>query len=521
MHIQLLHPPTFVAQGNLQNSRPSPPLGLAYVAAALRKAGHDCTVIDAIAEAPTQTISAGPLLNRLGLTDDEILKRIDPKSPALAITNMFSFNWATLRQLIAKVRGRFPKKIIVCGGEHFTGLPELCMRSAPIDYLVMGEGEDIAVELFERLEGDTDFDAATIKGLGWRRDGEIVLNARATRTRAVDDIPWPAWDLFDVESYNAHKLLSGLHYGKTLPILATRGCPYQCTYCSSPQMWTTRWYARDPVNVVDEIEHHHRRFGANSFPMQDLTMIIKKDWVIRFCQEIIDRRLDITWQLPSGTRCEVIDDEVAPLLRQSGCKFICYAPESGSERTRELIKKKMKTTSLFAAVDAAVRARLRLQTFFVIGFPHDTREDLRQSAQLARHLARKGAEDLAVSFFFPIPSTELFNYLESRGRVTASDGHLMAPVFNHHWRLTEERNYCEQLSASQLTRWKYRIVLTFYLTSWVTYPTRFFRVIWNALCGRETSPLEKFLGERARKLLARRRSSGIPPDRSLIRADGA
>jgi radical SAM superfamily enzyme YgiQ (UPF0313 family) len=505
MRIQLLHPPTFVAPGNLQNVRPSQPLGLAYIAAALRQAGHDVTVLDAIAEAPTQMVAAGPLC-RLGLTDQQILERIDAAAPALAITNMFSFNWPTLRDLIRKVRSRFPEKTIVCGGEHFTGLPDMSMRDAPIDYLVMGEGEEIAVELFARLAANAAFDPAGIKGICWRRGDEIVQNPRAERTRAVDDIPWPAWDLFDIEQYNSHDLVNGLRWGRTLPILATRGCPYQCTYCSSPQMWTTRWYARDPVKVVDEIEHHHRRWGAVNFPMQDLTMIIKKDWVVRFCREIIDRRLDISWQFPSGTRCEVIDDEVAPLLRRSGCRLLCYAPESGAERTRRLIKKKMKTASLLAAIDAAVRARLRLETFFVIGFPHDTAEDLEETLRFARLVARRGGEDVAVNFFFPIPATELFDALAAKGRVNASDGQLMDPVFVHQPRLVESRNYCEHLSARQLTMWKYRIYASFYLTSWATHPTRALRVAWNALRGRETSALEKFIGERGRSVFRRRRA---------------
>ena len=515
MRIQLFNPPTFIAPGNLQNPRPSQPLGLAYIAAALRQAGHECVVLDAIAEAPTQLIQWGQLL-RLGLSDDEILDRIELDAPALAITNMFSFNWPALRELIGKVRARFPEKIIVCGGEHFTGLPELCMRSAPIDYIVMGEGEEIAVELFARLEAGND--PTELSGICWRRDGEVVRNPRANRTRAIDDIPWPAWDLFDVQSYNAHSLVVGLRYGKTLPILATRGCPYQCTYCSSPQMWTTRWYARDPMNVVDEIQHHYHRWGVNNFPMQDLTMIIKKDWVVRFCREIIDRKLDINWQLPSGTRCEVIDDEVALLLHQSGCRFICYAPESGSERTRALIKKKMKTDSLMAAVEAAERAGLTLQTFFVIGFPHDTPEDLRDSVRLARQLARRGAADIAVAFFFPIPSTELWTDLEKKGRTAPSDTHLMHPLFGHGGFLSEEHNFCERISAAQLTYWKYRIVGNFYLTSWVTHPMRFLRVIWNALLGRETSALDKFLGERVRQIFARRRRAA-PGGREPVVAD--
>lgn len=494
MKVQFLHPPTFVAPGNLQNNRPSQPLGLAYVAAAVRQAGHECSVIDAIAEAPEQRIPAGRLL-RLGLTDEQVLDRIDRGTPVLAVSNMFSFNWPTLRELIRKIRQRFPDKIIIAGGEHFTGLAELSMREAPIDYIVLGEGEEVATELLARIERGP-FDPAEVRGICWRRGDEIVQNPRHDRLRNVDELPWPAWDLFDIEAYNRHNLTFGLCWGKTIPILATRGCPYQCTYCSSPRMWTTRWWARDPIRVVDEIEHLNRRYGATNFPMQDLTMIIRKEWVVEFCKEIVRRGLNITWQLPAGTRCEVIDDEVAHLLRESGCRFLCYAPESGSERTRALIKKKMKRESFLSAVDAGLGAGLSIETFFVIGFPHDTADDLRETARLAREIAKRGVEDIAVNVYFPIPSTELFEYLQKTGRVTLSDDDLMAPVFVHQPRLTEERNYCESLSAAELSRWKLRILANFYLTAFATHPTRVVRVLYHALRGRQTSPLEKFLGER-------------------------
>lgn len=495
MRIQLIHPPTHVAPGNLQTPRPTQPLGLAYVAAALRNAGHDCVVLDAIGEAPTQMGPAGTLV-RLGLTDDEILARVDPSAAALGITNMFSFNWPALRSLIDAIGARYPDKIIVCGGEHFTALPELSMRTAPIDYIVMGEGEGVATELFAKLGSGTPFDAAQIKGICWRRGEEIVKNPRAERTRAVDEIPWPAWDLFDMDSYNRHDLVGGLRFGdRTMPILATRGCPYQCTYCASPQMWTTRWYARDPVDVANEIEFYAQRYHANNFPFQDLTMIVKKDWVVRFCNEIMRRGLDIRWQLPTGTRCEVVDDEVAALLWRSGCRWLCYAPESGSDRTRELIKKKLKMSSLLQAVAASVRANLQLQAYMVIGFPHDTRDDLNDTLKLARRLARMGVEDIAVNFFFPVPSTELWTYLQDKGRLDLSDEALTAPAFGHTKTLKPARHYCEHVSCEELTRWKYRIVANFYLTAWLWHPRRVFRIAHNAMKGKQTTALEKFLSD--------------------------
>jgi len=273
VRIQLLYPPSQVLPGNLGNARPAQPLGLAYVAGSLRAAGHECVVLDAIAEAPTQLIPNGEL-QRLGLSDEQILERIDPAAPALAISSMFSFNWPSLRELIVKIRARYPDKLIVCGGEHFSGLPELSLEHAPIDYVLVGEGEETAVDLFGRLDGGARLDPAAVPGLCWRDGERIVRNEPRARRRDVDEIPWPAWDLFDLDAYNDHDLLGGLHFGVTVPILATRGCPYQCTYCSSPNMWTTRWYARDPLDAADEIEHYRDTYGATNFPFQDLTAIL-------------------------------------------------------------------------------------------------------------------------------------------------------------------------------------------------------------------------------------------------------
>jgi radical SAM superfamily enzyme YgiQ (UPF0313 family) len=502
MRIQLIHPPTLVVPTNLANNRPTPPLGLAYVTAALRAAGHECSVLDAIGAAPTHVMPQGASL-RLGLSDEQIVARIDPAAQAIAVTCMFSFSWPMLRELIKTIHARFPDKPIVCGGEHFSALPELCMSTAPIDFVVMGEGEEIATELFARLGAGVPFDPGAIRGICWRRDGTIVRNPRAERTKTVDLIPWPAWDLFDLQAYNDNDLVNGLRMGTTVPILATRGCPYQCTYCASPSMWTTRWYTREPSDVVDEIETYHRRYGATNFPFQDLTMIVKKDWIVSFCHELLRRDLDVSWQLPTGTRCEVIDEEVAGLLARAGCRWLSYAPESGSERTRELIKKKMKTESLMRAVDASVGAGLHLSTFIVIGFPHDTPDDLRETARTLRRLARKGVEDVSVHFFYPIPATELFRHVEATGRVRPDDTVLMAPLFGLRGYLEERFNFCEHMTAPQLTRWKYWLIANFYLTAWALHPTRPFRVALNAARGRQTSSMEKFLGDTARRVVRR------------------
>ena len=503
MKIQLIHPPIYLNVHAMTALRPSVPLGLAYVAAALRKAGHTVSILDAVALAPDKvTPGKKKQLFQLGLAPDEIVARIDPSADALGITNMWSFSWPLVREIVQKIKAAYPGKPIVAGGEHFTGLAEFSMRQAPVDVIALGEGEEAAVEVFAALERGAVADWSAIPGIVYRdRDGEPVRSlAVRQRKKNVDEIAWPAWDLIDVETYNAHDFVNGVKFGKTIPILATRGCPYQCTYCSSPNMWTTRWYPRNPVDVVDEIAHYKQTYGATNFPFQDLTAIVKREWILDFCRELDRRQLNIRWQFPSGTRCEVVDEEVATWLAKTGGRSLAFAPESGSERTRKLIRKQMKTESLMNAVKASVKARLNITAFLVIGFPHDVEADMRDTIRMVRKLALTGIDDIAIGFFFPIPNTQLYHELIQKGRVSLNDEFLLTPIFATEEKLLPENNYCEALDHRQVTAWKYRILLNFYATSFAVRPWKLLAVLWNALRGKETRKLETFLVDIRRKI---------------------
>jgi radical SAM superfamily enzyme YgiQ (UPF0313 family) len=519
MKIQLIQPPVYINKNGLTALRPSLPLGLAYVAAVLREDGHQVGVVDALGEAPDRMVPEADIW-RLGLSPDEIVDRIEQDTRAVGVTSMWSYSWPIVRELLHKIRARFPELPIVCGGEHFTATTELSMRQAPIDFIVRGEGEETAVALFRALE--LGIDATVIPGVAWRAPtGEVVVNKSRDRIRNIDEISWPAWDLFDVRAYDEHKFVAGIHYGSTVPILATRGCPYQCTYCSSPGMWTTRWYARTPKDVADEIEFYVHRYGASNFPFQDLTAILKREWVVEFASEIMGRGLRVTWQLPAGTRSEIIDEEVARLLVASGCRSLNFAPESGSERTRKHMKKMLTDEKLFRAVHAAVKNGLNVGCFLVLGYPTDEAEDMRATVRMIRRLARAGVDDVSAGFFFPLPNTEITRELEKQGKIVMDDAFLKLPVYVHNKFMTEDRNYCAQLTAQQMTRWKYWIVANFYVTSFLTRPGRVFRILWNALRGKESSKMESFLNETKRKFVLRfkRRKAAptpVPAEQAMV-----
>jgi radical SAM superfamily enzyme YgiQ (UPF0313 family) len=436
----------------------TPPLGLAYIGGALKQAGYPFTVIDTVAEAPTTHTKylRGYLV---GLRFDEILERIPADAAVVGITAVFTHEWPTVVTLIGRIKAAFPEKLVVVGGEHVTSMPEFCMATSQADFMVMGEGEETIVALARALECGADL--SSVDGIVYRSGNEIRVNKRRVRCLEIDEIPWPAWEAFNLKTYHDQQFFFGMYSPYlTVPILATRGCPYQCTYCSAPNMWTPRWIPRDYRDVVDEIEYYVKTFGARNFPFQDLTAIVRKDWIVGFCQEILARGLDITWQLPAGTRSEAIDDEVAQLLYRSGMISMAYAPESGSETVRKLIKKKMHNDRLFESIRAAIKAKLNVACFMVIGFPHDRVEHLEETLPFVSRLADEGVEDMQVTFYMALPGTELFYQLYDAGKIVIDRKYFFHILAGSS--IFPSVSYCAQLSLRQLLVWKLRLFFQFY-----------------------------------------------------------
>ena len=365
--ICLIRPPA-VESFRFATTSISLPLGLAYISAAIQRAGFCVDIIDAVGMEPKVRVGyyKGYLV---GMKLGDIAAKIQVDTALIGITVVFTHEWPAVVQLINLIKRRMPNTPIVIGGEHVTSMPEFCLETSSADYVVMGEGEETIVELMQALQCGSDLDE--INGIGYKLGTQVKINERRRRRTNINDIAWPDWEQLDVNAYDDNRFVGGMYSERlTMPILATRGCPYQCTYCSAPNMWLPRWIPRDPVSVVDEIEFYINRFGAGNFPFQDLTAIIKKDWIRAFCEEILNRGLKFTWQLPTGTRSEAIDPDIARLLKASGMTSMAYAPESGSETTRRYIKKKMKTDRLFDSIDAAVSADLNVAAFIVIDFSH-------------------------------------------------------------------------------------------------------------------------------------------------------
>ena len=436
----------------------TPPLGLAFISAALKAAGFSVHVIDAVTAAPRERTRycKGYLV---GLRLDDIVASIPALSDIIGITVVFTHEWPMVVQLTEKIRRRLPQAAIVVGGEHVTSMPEFCLLTSKADVAVLGEGEETVVELVRALRAHRPL--VGIAGIAYRTGSDVKVNPRRERRTDIDAIATPDWDSFSLATYHEHRF-EGCMYSSRLsvPILATRGCPYPCTYCSAPNMWVPRWIPRDPVKVVDEIEGYVKRYGAGNFPFQDLTAIIQKDWIKTFCEELIRRGLNIQWQLPTGTRSEAIDREVAHLLKVSGMTSMAYAPESGSDTTRRLIKKKMTKSKLFQSIDAAAEAGLNVAVWLVIGFPHDRPEHIAENLPFLDELSSHGVTDIGIAFYMALPGTELFHSLYDAGKVKIDRNYFrhilqaLTPI--------PSQTYCDALDRLDLTLWQFKMYRRFY-----------------------------------------------------------
>jgi anaerobic magnesium-protoporphyrin IX monomethyl ester cyclase len=234
-----------------------------------------------------------------------------------------------------------------------------------------------------------------------------------------------------------------------MPIVASRGCPYQCTFCSSPQMFGTKWIARSPRDVCDEIKHDYHAFGARYFEFQDLTMIVRRDWIIEFSKILVEEKLDIQWCMPSGTRSEALDREVLAWMKRSGCRSFAYAAESGSPSELVRIKKKVSLPRMLASMRGAVKLGLVTRCHLIYGMPGQTKRDALQTFLFATRLAWTGVHDLACYAFSPYPGSELYDRLVAEGRIVPDD-----------------ENYDRVLAQNIFTNYKLRRSWTPHLPAW-------------------------------------------------------
>lgn len=489
--ITLIRPPMVLSEYSLSTSA-TPPLAIAYLSGLLHKHGYKPQTIDALGLGlDIYTKISGTVGVAQGLTIDSICNQLDSKTKIIGYSAMFSCAWTHDKKILQQIRKKCPNALIVAGGEHITACTEYVLKDCnAIDICVRGEGEETFIEIVKVAINKGNL--SQIAGISYKTNGIIQNNADRPRIRNIDDIPEPNWDDLPLEAYMGGGHSHGVDIGRSMPLLATRGCPFQCTFCSSPQMWTTRWEARSPKLVFDEMVKYIEKYNAENFDLYDLTAIVKKSWIVEFCDIIIESGLKFTWQLPSGTRSEAIDDEVVEKLWLAGCRNMNYAPESGSQIVLARIKKKVSLPKLISSMQAAIRRGLNVKINMIFAFPEDTPYQMWENFKFGIKCAWLGVDDSSFIPFVPYPGSELYKSLSTQNRIDPpSDDYFNSLIpFSD---LAFAKSYNPYLKDWQLVWVRYIYFAMFYGVMFLRRPWRPIRIIKNLATGKQESRGEEII----------------------------
>lgn len=375
-----------------------PPLGLGYIASYLRMNGVSVEIVDCTF-----------------MDEKEALRRIEESEPSVVgIYSMYTMEESSLR--LAKML-RKESRLLVAGGPLPTICPDRFLQD--FDVVVVGEGEQTMLEIVKAFRKGEDF--SKINGIAYKKTttsnhqfsdedekNRITHSPPRQFIPDLDSIPFPARDLFENSRYIAyHKKTFG---DATTSLMTSRGCPFNCDFCSKPVFGdTTR--VRSPENVVDEIEDV-LSYGYDRIFFQDDCFTIDEQRVGRICEEIVNRGLDLRWRCLS--RVDSIEPGILSKMKQAGCERIFFGIESGNDSVLKTMKKQFTTDQARRAVESAASAGIETGAFFILGYPGETDETILDTIRFAASLSLNYA-----SFTMPYPILGTGLYEKVKGSVKA------------------------------------------------------------------------------------------------------
>jgi magnesium-protoporphyrin IX monomethyl ester (oxidative) cyclase len=395
-----------------------PPIVLATVAAVLEKK-HVVSIIDAPTEGWENLEELDESKYRVGLSADTIAARVAAWKPDVAVLEIPFSGWSkTAFEVAATVKGVSRDIVVVLFGLHPSSQPSECLQNGDVDFVVVGEPEETIAELVDAL-AQKKTDLSPIKGLGYRQKGKVVFTAKRAAMENLDALPFPARHLLPMKVYGDAVHQNPLRGEISKPytiVITSRGCPYNCVFCSNCIVWGKKWRPRGPNNVVDELEQIVKVFGIKQVDFSDDNLTLDRQRMMDICDLIIQRGLHFEWFTPNGIRADTLDEELLRKMKAAGCKKIRIAPESGVQRVvDEVIKKNQDLRKVEEAVVAAKKVGLKVGCFFVMGLIGETKADIEKTIEFAYKLRGLGADTFIFSIAMPLYGTAFYEQARSGG----------------------------------------------------------------------------------------------------------
>ena len=381
-----------------QNTGTPPPLGVMYLASYVMKHRNDNVKIfdTRLCKEPTK----------------EFLKILYDFKPDIIGMSALTVEAGYLH-ILAKLTKSINKHTkIVVGGPYVTSISETVMKDGNIDIGVIGEGEVTFKELMDALEQGLSFEG--IHGIVYRSHDTMKKTPVRQYIENVDELPYPAWDLIDLDTYSKRRGMSTIGIRKYMPVFTSRGCPFHCTYCHN--IMGKRFRARSAGNVLEEMRTLRDKYHINDFEIIDDISNFDRGRIKAILRGIIDKHWDVKLSFPNGVRTDILDEEIIHLMKKAGTSELSVAVETASPRLQKMVKKNLKLEKINKMIDIAVKDDIFVRGFFMLGFPTETKEEMQATIDFACK------SKLHEAIFFkvnPFGGTELYKQAFETGKMPA------------------------------------------------------------------------------------------------------
>lgn len=387
------------------------PLGLAYIASAIRDKGFHVEILDGYS---------------LGLSGQALTRKIKESQPDVVGVSSLTPQWPDVEKLTDIVKAQNHGIVTVVGGPHVTALPKESASHQSVDIAVVGEGEDTMTDICEAAAGGSGFSGVSGVVLGF--NGEIERTPPRARNMTLDQVLFPAHDLLPEPAlYNPFPVWGA--GGNFSCMISGRGCPYDCSFCDVTEQQGKRYRLRSAGNIVDELVWLYDEFGVRTFSFRDPSVVCKRSRLMEMCELIIERGLDMGWTCSS--RANEVDLEMLKAMKAAGCRVVQYGIEVGNA---ELLKeiKKLSKEKVIQAVSDTRKAGLSAHGYFLFGFIEETEETMRETIEFSKQLDLDSA---GFAVMVPFPGTQEFEKYRQEGLLLTEDWReydvMGKPVYRH------------------------------------------------------------------------------------------
>lgn len=391
------------------------PLGLGYIASALRNSGHSVEVMD---------------INAYRWSSDEVEKKIKTAVFDVVGIGAIVTVYRYVKWLIGILKRDHPDKKIMIGGSVGTSIPRIILEKTEADIICKGEGEITVMELVNALQDGIDL--KTVDGIWFKgQDGKIIINRGRSPIKDLDNIPLPAWDLFPMEIYlknpvgapNRNKWIDGNNDGDvplSMNLNGTRGCPYKCIYCYHDFMGVG-YRHRSPENIINEMRILYNQYGVRYFHFIDDEFCLKKSFMFDFCKELKGAfNKDVSWGCAG--RVNLMTEDLVAAMADSGCVLIGYGIESGSQKMLDIMKKGVTVQQAKDAIQLTKKYLGWADCSFMVGNLGENMETIQETIEFCREV------DLSPEVIFfttPYPGTELYELALRQGKIGDEEEYIL------------------------------------------------------------------------------------------------